>query len=332
MLSSRGTGIPDMLAAMLVIALVTGPLLLLSLVLARTVPSTITFLGATMAGLVTLVMISLIAEILFKPDGGASTQWSDLAEPAVILLVLTTVGMLVLCAPWLAVRMVFGRPVPDDPRLCARCNYEYGAPGATCPECGVAREPRAFRRRFALATSAFCHRWGWTLALGFGLVVLAVFTWRAAQVTRPALAWSWAIQGSQPVPPWLASAWSGRMPLSNQSAVWLPRQGRGNGGHGIVLIASIESGRITRAELTTGVGSATGRLMVTLGNARISATLDARQAQHILDHGLPPCVIDAMYREADGRGWSPQSSASSADRPEFPVDLSACFQSPSSSN
>ena len=228
-------------------------------------------------------------------------------------------GLMVL--GWVLARRLFGTSVPqtDPPRFCWVCAYECGS-ADPCPECGTAhaaaaarpqREAAAWRvlRRSALPAMA-------AVVIGFA----GYSAWRIAADTWPTQRFLAAFGEDQ--------GWTSTYAYIDQ-VHGADRNGLGGrylnsfgvsrelpDGSGRMILVSyralvpeglpVMQVRIcAEATLPLGWPPQAQRQSDWGSPGTIVADLNREQAEHVVRHGLPQSLIDAIVAEADRVGWKP---------------------------
>lgn len=304
-------------AALISVALV--PLLGLAILMAIAVPGVRAHLGAQVAGLVAVSAVAVVYEQLHQPDGGVTGLAAAAEDAAITMLIFAVLGCVVSTVVWSVVRLIGVRPRADDPARCPICVYEYGTKSANCPECGTPRSPRQYRFGLVLGTLSYLRRRA-VLAVSVALIgVVVMLAPRFLSATVPALRICYAIPEARWVSPWFAAGV--RESVDDVAVcVWIPEATQGN--RGVLIQCVIREARPAKMVLTVWRRPAT-RWVTRPGNMRVESRLDAMQSQHLLQHGVPPELLQALYREADGRGWKPSEVHSS--EPTYSVDPSPFF-------
>lgn len=230
-----------------------------------------------------------------------------------------TAGLLML--GWVTARRLFGTPVPqtDPPRFCWVCAYERGDIDP-CPECGTTAESAAARPQREAAAWRALRRWALPAIAAVAIGFTGYSAWRIAVDTIPSRRFLEAFGEDQ--------GWTSTYAYIDQ-VYGADRNGLGGrflNSFGVTRELPDGSGRMIlvsyRALVPDGLPVMQVRICaeatLPLGwppqaqrqtdwgsPGTIVADLDREQAEHVVRHGVPQSLIDAIVAEADRVGWKP---------------------------
>lgn len=194
-----------------------------------------------------------------------------------------------------------GPPVPA--RWCWKCRYSLaGLSRDKCPECGTSTAAPHLGHPLRDLFVWLHERRVWTigtLALAFIAFEVQILRTR----TLPTLAFVRAMQPpAQRVDPSHIVGYGAR------PFMYALPTGRSEGWH--IAVSYPESENEMRLILVKVTEPATGRrpATVSFGHSQVAMPLDSRQAQHVIEHGIPASAIEAIVEKGRAVGWPEKSS------------------------
>lgn len=293
-------------------------------------------------------MLAMLAVSLTKSEGfGVGSNL--LAFPlrmALALGVYWAVVAALMMLGWFMARRIFGVPVAqtDPPRLCWVCAYECG-PADPCPECGTAHVDAAARPQREAAAWRAMRRVSVPLLVLLATGFAGYSAWRVAVDTIPS--WRFLAAFGE------AQGWTSTYAYIDQ-VYGADRNGLGGrflNSFGVTREVPDGSGRMilvsyralvpeglpvmqvricTEATLPLGWPPQAQRMTDWGSPGTIVANLDRQQAEHVVRHGVPQSLIDAIVAEADRVGWKPSGGMQSGGGLPITIDPRPHFANPTS--
>ncbi len=243
----------------------------------------------------------LLLGLAWQPAGVFLVGWNEWLNGILLIGLVSTIcggASLLFGRPNLAGRSV---PFAEDPSVCSRCAYPLTEARSTvCPECGGKSNSMSklfeTRRRCVL----WMARWGIVplfAALCVGLGALALGVWR-----------EWPYQQFMKT-----FGGSGSLFIETRAgarrAVCAFRSLHNDPSRAIVLCFTRQGGwgsgviQLRLGSLRPGDWGPMD------GSIRIVCNLTACESRHVLEHDVPPSLIDALLDAAEGAKWSPEGSS-----------------------
>lgn len=265
----------------------------------------------------TIIAMMLIAEVLSalsRGDGGADIPaWLD-SDELIGLAIFVPGYILIAVILRLIYRFLLVRTIEHTDGLCAWCGYTLGSASITrCPECGRNAAPPRFRSHLFITGIQKLARC-WPLVALLALIALAF------NVTSPIL--NKTIPSAR-----FYNAFPGGLRMARYNpnsyiwpdlpSVWIPHPTMRDRGIRITYEPATRGRPVHMSIDITGTPD-TG---YSYGAGHVITDLSDSQSAHVIAHGLPDALIQALYAKADEIAWTPTSVARGA----WEVDPSPYF-------